>query len=266
MPSRKENGNSALKTQLQGLILALEGAGRASLPLSDNALLHSIVEAAARIFQAAAASILLVNEAEGVLEFKVSTDKDNQKLIGTNFPLDQGIAGYVVMTGQPLAISNVEQDARFNRDFAQSTGYVPHSILAMPLVSGERILGVMEVLDKIDAPSFGMQDMELLGLFARQAALAIELSQQMERLSDALVLGLKRLAQTPGESGSGELMAAFDLPPDPSQRGDLMQLAAQLNEFTQLGEEERKTALKILAAFGEYAQVRRRSSRGAARR
>jgi GAF domain-containing protein len=176
-------------------------------------------------------------------------------------PLDQGIAGYVAMTGQPIAISNVEQDARFNREFAQSTGYVPRSILATPLVSGERVLGVMEVLDKIDAPAFGMQDMELLGIFAGQAALAIEMSQQLEQLGDALISGLKELVPPPLDDGASELLAALDKPPDPARRNDLLQLARLLNEFSQLGEEERRTALRVLAVFGEYGQTLRRFGR-----
>ena len=166
MPARKGNGRNQLKQELQSLVQAVEAAGRSSLPVSNDALLRSIVEAAARIFQAAAASILLIDESAGDLEFKVSTGAANRDLVGMRFPFDSGIAGYVAMTGQPLAISNVEHDPRFNRDFARSTGYVPRSILAMPLLSGERVLGVMEVLDKLDAPAFGMQDMDLLAIFA----------------------------------------------------------------------------------------------------
>jgi len=265
MSVRKGN-EGQLITELRGLVQSLEAAGRASLPGSNDALLRSIVEAAASLFRAAAASIMLVNEAEGVLEFKVSTGASNQDLAGMRIPLDQGIAGYVAMTGQPIAVSNVEQDARFNRDFAQSTGYVPRSILATPLLSGERVLGVMEVLDKIDAPAFGMQDMELLGMFARQAALAIEMSQQVEGLGDALVAGLKELLPQVEEGGSSELLAALEEPPDPAQRKDLLQLATLLNEFSQLGAEERKTALRILAAFNEYGQSRHRVGRGVGRR
>ena len=118
----------------------------------------------------------------------------DRNLVGMSFPLDQGIAGYVAMTGQPIAISDVQQDARFNQSFAKQTGYVPKSILAMPLLSGERVIGVMEVLDKISAPSFGMRDMELLALFAKQAALAIAQSQQSERMAEALLLGLREIA------------------------------------------------------------------------
>jgi GAF domain-containing protein len=266
MSEPEGNEDGRLKQELKGLVLALETAGQASLLVSNDTLLRSIVEAAASIFQAAAASILLLNEKENVLEFKVATGAANRDLVGTRIPLDQGIAGYVAMTGQPIAISNVEQDARFNRDFAQSTGYVPRSILAMPLTSGERLLGVMEVLDKIDTPSFGMQDMELLGIFARQAALAIEMSQGMERLGDALAAGLQRLAQSAGVDPLSDLLSGFDEGIDATRQNDLLTLAALINEFGQLGEEERKTGLKILSVFAEYSQTRRRLSRGTSRR
>src|SRR3989304_8603643 len=166
MTPSKDLEESRISKQLKRLWEAIEASGHAILPKSNDELLNSIVEAAARIFNAAAASILLVNEQEQLLEFKVAYGAANPDLVGLKFPLDQGIAGYVVMTGQPLAISNVRQDARFNQDFARSTGYVPSSILAMPLRADERTIGVMEVLDKINATSFGMQDLELLGMFA----------------------------------------------------------------------------------------------------
>ena len=163
------------------------------MPRSNDELLRSIVEAAQGIFGAAAASIALVNEKQQTLDFKVSVGAGNENVVGMSIPLGKGIAGYVAMTGQPIAISNLQQDARFNKDFAQSTGYVPRSILATPLLRGDQVIGVMEVLDKIDAPSFGMQDMELLGIFARQAAIAIHQSQQYEQIGEALVRGIDEL-------------------------------------------------------------------------
>ena len=131
MAKRGGSDEGQLAAEFGRLVQALAATGRAALPGSADALLHAIVEAAARIFGAGAASILLVNEAESVLEFKVSYGAANRDLVGMRIPLDQGIAGYVAMTGQPMAISNVEQDSRFNRDFAQSTGYVPRSIAAV---------------------------------------------------------------------------------------------------------------------------------------
>ncbi len=266
MPTRKKMVESQLRSEFLALVQAMEAAGRAGLPLSNDALLQSIVEAAARIFQAAAASILLVDDATGELIFVASTGAANRRLIGMRFPLDQGIAGYVAMSGQPIAISDVEHDPRFHRDFAQSTGYVPRSILAMPLTSGERVLGVMEVLDKLDAPAFGMQDMDLLALFANQAALAIEMSQGLERLGESLKMGMKRLAQGAGVDPGGPLAALLSEEPDLAGRNDLLELACLLNEFSRLGEEERKAGLKILEAFAGYAREKRRSGQGTFRR
>lgn len=257
-----EEKNNSLANELGRLVQALEAAGKTILPGSSDELLSSIVEAAARIFGAAAASILLVNEADGTLEFKVAYGAGSEGLVGVRIPLNQGIAGYVAMSGQPIAISDVAQDARFNRDFAKSTGYVPRSILATPLLAGERVLGVMEVLDKINAPAFGMQDMELLGLFARQAALAIDQAQSIENLGNAMLLSLKRLAASSEGQPAERLMAALEGRQDAESQGDLLKLVEQLNEFSRMGEAEREMALSILAAVAEYGQNQRRLSRG----
>src|SRR5512137_1114318 len=122
MAMSEEPANDHLKEELVRLLQALEAAGRTVLPGSSDALLSSIVEAAARIFGAAAASIMLVDEAEKVLVFKVAYGVGGKDLVGVKIPINHGIAGYVAMSGQPIAISDVAEDTRFNRDFAKSTG------------------------------------------------------------------------------------------------------------------------------------------------
>ena len=253
MPPTKQAREEKLSVQLPRLLAAIEASGRAVSPKPKDALLQSIVDAAGHIFGAAAASILLVNEQEGILEFKVAYGASDHNLVGTKFPLDKGIAGYVVMTGQPMAISNVRQDARFNQDFAKSTGYVPTSILATPLLAGEQVIGVMEVLDKLEAASFNMQDMGLLGIFANQAALAIEQSQQMDQIRDTLVLGLKRIASTDPSQPLPELFKALQKNlADKQVTSDLMALADAFNEISALGEPERQACLQVLKTFAEY--------------
>jgi GAF domain-containing protein len=259
MAKERNSREERLSSQLQRLMAAVETSARAVSPKPKDALLQSIVDAAGHIFGAAAASILLVNEQEGMLEFKVSYGASDRDLVGMKFPLDKGIAGYVVMTGQPIAISNVRQDTRFNQDFAKSTGYVPTSILATPLLAGERVIGVMEVLDKINAASFGMQDMSLLGLFAKQAALAIEQSQQMDQVRDTLILGLKRIASTDPAQPLTDLMKALQQKGQEKQApSELLALADAFNEISALGEPERKACLQILKTFAEYRRSVRR--------
>jgi GAF domain-containing protein len=259
MATKKSISEKPLSDQLLRLIAAIEASGRAVLPKSNDALLNSIVEAAARIFNAAAASILLVNEQEQVLVFKVAYGSSNRDLVGVKFPMDKGIAGYVAMTGQPLAISNVRQDPRFNQDFAKSTGYVPTSILATPMLAGEKVIGVMEVLDKINAASFGMQDMELLAMFAKQAAIAIHQSQALDTLNSALVEGLKRLARPDQFSQKDDLLKVLGQAEGDRTGADLLALADLFNEISALGEAEQKACLQILEVFAAYRRSLRRT-------
>jgi GAF domain-containing protein len=258
MPDTPDD-NAKLAQALRRLVLAIEATGRAILPGSGDELLQTIVEAAARLFGAAASSIALVNEGQKELEFRVATGVGREEIVGMHIPLDQGIAGYVALSGQPMAISNVQQDPRFAQETAEKTGYVPRSILAMPLLSNDRVIGVIEVLDKINAPSFGMQDMELLGIFARQAAIAIHASQQYERLGEALLRGLQELAKT---EGGPEIEEALDRmaerPGEDERAADLMALADLWKSIYELGEAERKACLQILAAFADYTRSRPR--------
>ena len=254
MNPKKEINEEKLSEQLQRLLISIEASGRAVLPKSNDVLLKSIVDAAARIFGAAAASILLVNEEEEALEFKVSFGQSDHDLVGTKFPYDKGIAGYVFMTGQPIATSNVREDKRFNQDFAKSTGYVPNSILATPLISSDdRVIGVMEVLDKIDATSFDLHDMDLMGLFAQQAAMAIDMSQQIDHIQESFVHGLKRLAKADKSQDSTDMVAALDNSlHEENSASDLLELADLFNNISALGEAERNACLQVLQVFAQY--------------
>ncbi len=255
--------NDRLAEELNRLIFSIQTSGHAVLPRTSEDLLQSIVEAAAHIFGAAAASIALLDEEKGTLEFKVAVGQGNKDVIGMSIPMNKGIAGYVAMTGQPIAVSNVEQDKRFAQDFAKSTGYVPRSILATPLLSQERVIGVMEVLDKIQEASFGLQDMELLGMFARQAALAIDQSQQIERLGEALVLGLKRLITIDQTVESSLLLSVLEnIHTDVFQAHELLALADLFNQLSSQGNAERQACIKVLKVFAEYSSTSSRTSGG----
>jgi GAF domain-containing protein len=248
---------NTLSQQLRLLVQSIEAAGHSFLPSTDQELLKSIVEAAARIFGAAAASIALVDEAHQELVFRVAYGAGQEDLPGMRIPLDQGIAGYVAMTGQPIAVSNVQHDPRFNQSFAKSTCYVPRSILATPLISGERVTGVMEVLDKISAPAFGLQDMELLSIFAKQAAIAIQQSQQFNQIDVALIDGMKAIAG--GESS--ELRASLDqagqdLVKETLEGSDLRELAQLIYEFSQGDDAGRQFCIQVLQAFRDYRTSR----------
>jgi len=185
-----------------------------------RSLLRATVEVARAIFKAKAASVFLLDEETEELVFEAVAGEGSDTLVGVRFPADQGIAGWVLVTRQPLVVEDLTKDTRFSREAAESTGYVPNGIMAVPLLAEERALGVLEVLDRPQQSRFTLAEMDLLGLFANQAAIALDLLQRARRAQAAL-------------EGSGEL-------------GALAQIAARLEE----GDEERRAAgLALLAAL-----------------
>ena len=140
----------------------------------ETALLQSVVDAAASLFEAEASSIALFERDPERLEFRVAAGAQGAGVVGLSVPPTQGVAGYVFSTGQPIALTDVASDPRFDQGTAERTGYVPRSIAAVPLVDAGATVGVLQVLDKHSSDAFSLRDMELLGVFARQAAAAID--------------------------------------------------------------------------------------------
>jgi signal transduction protein with GAF and PtsI domain len=113
-----------------------------------DAALERCVEAARALFSAAACSIALVDDDGGTLEFVASDGAGADEIVGVTIPVSRGIAGWAVMSGQPIAVRDVQADARFARDVAESTHYVPTAIYAAPMLDADgEVLGVVSVLD-----------------------------------------------------------------------------------------------------------------------
>jgi GAF domain-containing protein len=190
---------------------AAVSAGVLASDESYGALLQSIVEVARAIFGARASSVFLLDEASDELVFEAVAGEGSDTLVGVRFPSSTGVAGWVLVTRQPMVIEDVEQDPRFARDVAESTGYVPKGLMAVPLLVEERALGVLEVLDRPQQSRFTLAEMDLLGLFANQAAIALDLLQRARRARAALdgagddVLVVSRVA------------AALDALPEPAR-------------------------------------------------
>lgn len=157
-------------------------------------LLSAVADVSKQIFGATASSILLLDEEANELVFEAVRGYGEEELIGLRFPASAGIAGWVLSTRTPLILDDVQNDPRFAKDFAQDTGYVPQGLMAVPLLHEERTLGVLEVLDRPQQSRFSLEEMELLGLFANQAAIALDLMQRARRAQQVLEHGEGDLA------------------------------------------------------------------------
>lgn len=217
-------------------------------------MLRSIVEATVALFDAEAASIALYDPTADRLVFEVAAGEQGQGVIGLSIAPDQGIAGYVFRTGQALALSDVEHDARFGRAVAEQTAYLPRSIVAVPLVSEDRTIGVLEVLDKRSAPTFSLRDIELAAIFAQQAATAIGATRVERDVASLLATGLGALAADAPDRGTvDEIVAAAiaDLGRDDESR--LWALADAVARVRTADPAQLELVTEILEALGRQA-------------
>jgi GAF domain-containing protein len=208
---------------MSGDLKAAVAAGVVGSEESFRTLLQSVVEVARAIFGAKASSIFLLDEDADELVFEAVAGEGEETLIGKRFPSSTGIAGWVLVTRQPLVIEDVTQDPRFGKEVAESTGYVPRGMMAVPLLHEERALGVLEVLDRPQRSQFSLVEMDLLGLFANQAAIALDLLRRARKAEAAL-----------GASGEGA--------------GVVASLAETLETIEG---ERREAGLKLLASLEE---------------
>jgi GAF domain-containing protein len=143
--------------------------------ITERSLLQAIVEVARVVFGAAASSVFLLDSDSGELVFEAVSGAGEDHLIGTRVPSGTGLAGWVAMSGQPLIVDDVSQDPQFARNVAESTGYVPSSIIAAPLIRDGDCIGVLEVLDAGSHARDELSDLDLVGLLATEGALGLEL-------------------------------------------------------------------------------------------
>ena len=173
--------------------------------MSRRALLQSIVDVARAIFLSQAASIAVLDAGSAQFRFEAVSGEGAERLLGTTFPLGQGIAGTVAQTGEPVVVDDLTKDPRFARGVAEESGYIPTAMMVAPLVSDEDTLGVLSVLDRGRTGRTSLEELSLLGAFAEQAALALALGESAERASalpaDELARVTRLAAQVDALSG-----------------------------------------------------------------
>lgn len=179
-------------------------AGLLAADRGRQPLLTSIVEVARAIFGAQASSIMLHDATTAELVFVAVAGEGEDTLIGRRIPESTGLAGWVLASREPLVIEDVTLDPRFARDVARTTGYQPKGIMAAPLLYEERALGVLSVLDRPKRVQFSLIELDLLGLFANQAAIALDLLETARRAAAALE------GADPGTAALARLAARLD--------------------------------------------------------
>ena len=237
-------------SELRTLLAQLGAVGALGAPDEHNEILEHIVQTAMHVLQAQAGSLYLVDENAGDLVFEVAMGENAAPLRGQRLPLGQGIAGWVAVSGQALSVSDVQQDPLWADDVARSVGYVPRTMLAMPLYLRDNVIGVLQLLDKNGGEPFSAADIATLSMFAQQAAITIEHSRSMYSLS-----ALFRMLLT-DQDQQGDLMtkmAAFAASTEATaEYHDIVKLARLLGWIAHHSDSSRRLAIQIAEAIVNY--------------
>jgi signal transduction histidine kinase len=190
--------------------------------LNLDTLLERIVHAAADLSDSQAASILLYDQVKNQLHFEATTNLDEPVQRGIEVPVDSSVAGWIVINRVPIIVADVKDDPRHCGNVAKKTNVQTHSLLGVPLITKDKVIGVLEAINKREGV-FDLEDQNILTILGAQAAVAIEnarLFQQSDMLS--------------------ELMHEFRAPLS------MMQTAAQLFLRPELSSEERNHVAEII--------------------
>jgi signal transduction histidine kinase len=176
-----------IKTQtLDSYLRLIEISRDLASTLDLDTLLDDIVRASADITHAEAASILLYDDTSRQLYFQVATNIDEPTMRGLVVPLEKSIAGWVVTNRKSVRIDDAHKDLRFFSDVEQTVGYATKSMLAIPLITKNKVVGVLEVINK-KRGRFTDPDESMLTVLGAQAAVAIEnarLFQQSDLIAE----------------------------------------------------------------------------------
>ena len=176
-----------IKTErLGGYRRLIEIARDLASTLDLDVLLERIVQAAAEVSGSEAASILLFDDVTQQLYFQVATNLDEPTMRGLVIPLEGSIAGWIVANRKPIRIVNAQEDPRLFANVDRVTGHSTKSLLGIPLITKNKIVGVLEALNK-EQGKFSDGDESMLLVLGAQAAVAIEnarLFQQSDLISE----------------------------------------------------------------------------------
>ncbi|MEK6256879.1 MAG: GAF domain-containing sensor histidine kinase [Chloroflexota bacterium] len=199
----------------------MEIANDLASTLDLDALLNGIVQAAADVSNSKAASILLYDNVANELFFQASTDIDARLMVGLRVPVEGSIAGAIIKSKQPIIVADVDEDPRHFEKVSKKTKSKTDSILGIPLITKNKVVGVLEALNKRQG-KFTLVDQDLLTTLGSQAAVAIENARLFQQ-SDVIAEMVHEL-RTPlaGINTASHLLTRPEI--SEMQRGNLVQM------------------------------------------
>jgi diguanylate cyclase (GGDEF)-like protein len=171
----QQNHTENVTDDLIRLSFFTEMGKKISRAVTIRQTLQEVMQHIQTIFTPRNWSLLLLDHATGELVFTLVTGgKEAEKLKGKRVALGQGITGWIAQHCQPVIVENVKNDPRFDPSMDEMTHFRTESIIGVPLKSGDKVFGVIELINKLNGDNFTSLDLKILSTIADFAAIAIE--------------------------------------------------------------------------------------------
>lgn len=246
-----------MSEKIQRLIETIDVANVLTDPLTRS--IEDLLRVTAADIGSGEASVLVRDGDEGDLRFLAAIGEVAEQLINIKVPAGKGIAGFVLSSGQPMAVSNVGEDSTFYKEVDKATGYSTEMILATPLQHDGETIGVLEYINrKGDGPHtpFTPDEMDRAGRFADAIAslvYAYESAKLFRELGDKLVEDNEKFSINEIRTWLAEFRGGVE-------HREMMDLAVMVREIAGRGEAERKLCRELLESVMRYTDSRNEGS------
>ncbi len=252
----EQNAND-LNSRLRRLIETIDIANILTDPLTRS--INDLLAVAAAKLDSDEASVLIRDGNGGDLRFLAAIGQVADQLLNMQVPAGKGIAGFVLMSGQPMAVSDAGEDETFYAEVDRATGYSTQSILATPLRFKDEIVGVLEFINRRGAPPyppFTSDEMDIAGVYADAIASLVNAYEAAKLLRD---LSTKVLANS-DESDLAATRSWLAASRDSAEHRERMDLAVLLREVASRGDAERKLCKQLLESIVSYSDEKGETS------
>jgi len=155
--------------------------------LNTEELLKLVMEKVGELLSAKNWSLMLLDEEKQELYFEIVVGESSDKIKGLRIKADQGIAGWVANHKQPVLVSDVSKDRRFLSNIDNLSGFKTQSLICTPLICRDKVLGVIELVNKKVGEEFTEEDLEILKHLSDYIAIAIDNARNFEKIQELTI-------------------------------------------------------------------------------
>ena len=246
-------GDENLNKKMRRLIETVDIANLLTEPLTRS--IRDILRVSAAEVGAREASVLIRDGMEGDLRFLAATGEVASKLLNLKIPAGKGIAGFVMSSGQPMAVSDVEEEASFYAEVDKETGYSTEMILATPLRHNGEMIGVLEYINRPGEPPhqpFTPDEMDKAALFADAIASLVNAYESAKLFRD---LG-EKVVGTDEDMDIGSVRSWLHNLRSSAEHSEMMDLAILIREIASRGDAERALCREVLESVLRFSDGR----------